>query len=126
VRPRACEPVFPRAMGRRSRAPHRVTRYCGAQRESPLAMEARRWATITHCRARHGNVDPSGDISARRERWAWLAAVLLFGAAQILISALRFDHLQADTLDLGFQSQMLWLISHGHWYGFSSVFQTPA
>ena len=49
------------------------------------------------------------------------AALTLF-----TISAVRFAHLQADTMDLGYQMQMFWQISHGNWYAFSSVFQTPA
>lgn len=56
----------------------------------------------------------------------WIVAVIVFGALQVVVSTVRFDRLQADTMDLGYQAQMLWLISHGHWYAFSSIFQTPA
>lgn len=58
-------------------------------------------------------------------RWliaAWLAvAVGIFA-----VSALRYAHGGADTMDFGYQAQMMWQISHGHWRGWSSVFQTPA
>lgn len=50
-----------------------------------------------------------------------IAALAIFA-----ISAVRFAHLQADTMDLGYQMQLFWQISHGDWYAFSSVFQTPA
>ena len=55
-----------------------------------------------------------------------IVGLLLATTAIFAISALRFAHLQADTMDLGYQMQMFWKISHGDWYAFSSVFQSPA
>lgn len=65
-------------------------------------------------------------VLAPRSRLWWAATVLAFGVAQVVISTVKFDRLHAGTMDLGFQAQMFWLISHGHWYAFSTIFQTPA
>lgn len=57
----------------------------------------------------------------------WLVALLLigFGVGQIAISVYKYQHLLADTMDLGYVRQSLWMISHGDWIARSSVFQTP-
>lgn len=61
-----------------------------------------------------------------RSRRTLVTGLALAALAIFSISALRFAHLQANTMDLGYQAQMFWQLSHGHWYDFSSVFQTPA
>ncbi len=55
-----------------------------------------------------------------------LVAMLLFGAFQIMVSIHKLYTLQASMMDLGDFEQEFWLISHGNWWAFSTVFQTPA
>ena len=68
-------------------------------------------------------------LSFRRTRlpeWALIIWVVLFGAFQLLVSFHKLYTLQANMMDLGDFRQELWQISHGNWWAFGSVFQTPA
>ncbi len=62
-------------------------------------------------------------MSARVRLALWLC---LWAGVLFAISAIRFASLHADTMDLGYQAQMFWKISHGNWWAWASVFQTPA
>ena len=64
-----------------------------------------------------------GAVSARVRLALWL---IVWAGVLFAISAIRFASLHADTMDLGYQAQMFWQISHGNWWAFASVFQTPA
>lgn len=70
--------------------------------------------------------------TVRREKrgisppWLLGGVIVLFGAFQIVISWHKYWTLQASTMDLGYFEQAFWDISHGNWWAFSSVFQTPA
>lgn len=55
-----------------------------------------------------------------------VAVVILFGVFQVVVSWHRLITLQADTMDLGYFEQVLWKISYGDWWAYSTVFQTPA
>ena len=68
-------------------------------------------------------------LSFRRTRlpeWALIICVVLFGGFQLLVSFHKLYTLQANMMDLGDFRQELWQISHGNWWAFGSVFQTPA
>jgi uncharacterized membrane protein len=52
--------------------------------------------------------------------------LVAFAAFQMFVSVHRYLAMQASTMDLGAFAQVLWKISHGHWRGFSTVFQDPA
>ena len=62
----------------------------------------------------------------RLPKWALIICVVLFGAFQLLVSFHKLYTLQANMMDLGDFRQELWQISHGNWWAFGSVFQTPA
>lgn len=55
-----------------------------------------------------------------------VAVLVLYGAFQVAVSVYRFESLQAYGFDLGYFEQVLWKISHGDWWAYSSIFQTPA
>ena len=55
-----------------------------------------------------------------------LAAVVLYGAFQVVVSVHRYLAMHAFGLDLGYFEQVMWKISHGDWWAYSSVLQTPA
>ena len=55
-----------------------------------------------------------------------VGALVLFGVFQVAVSVYRFESLQAYGFDLGYFEQVLWKISHGDWWAYSSIFQTPA
>ncbi|MDA8204445.1 MAG: DUF2079 domain-containing protein [Thermaerobacter sp.] len=55
-----------------------------------------------------------------------LLAVVVFGTFQLLVSIHKLDNLEATMMDLGDFEQEFWKISHGNWWAFSTVFQTPA
>lgn len=67
----------------------------------------------------------TGQSLARYPVVVLVVVVLLFGTVQVGISMHRLATLQADTMDLGYVEQVLWKISHGDWWAFSTVFQTP-
>jgi uncharacterized membrane protein len=61
---------------------------------------------------------------------AWPKLVLLlgivaFGIFQVFLSWHRLHSLLAQTMDLGDFEQSMWKISHGDWWAFATVFQTP-
>jgi len=64
--------------------------------------------------------------SRRNSLLVLVAIVILFGLGQIFISWHRLVTLQADAMDLGYFEQVLWKISHGDWWAYSTVFHTPA
>ncbi len=68
------------------------------------------------------------DKSPRKDfsRLMLVAAIVLFGTFQMVVSLHKYYTLQASTMDLGYFEQELWKISHGNWWAFSTVFQTPA
>ncbi|WP_139061549.1 DUF2079 domain-containing protein [Sulfobacillus thermosulfidooxidans] len=53
-------------------------------------------------------------------------AIVLFCSFQVFVSVHKYLNLEATTMDLGYAEQTMWKISHGDWWAFSSVFQTPA
>ncbi len=55
-----------------------------------------------------------------------VAAIILFCSFQIFVSVHKFYNFEASTMDLGDFEQEFWKISHGDWWAFSTVFQTPA
>lgn len=55
-----------------------------------------------------------------------VAALVLYGAFQVAVSVYRFETLHAFGFDLGYFEQVLWKISHGDWWAYSSILQTPA
>ncbi len=57
---------------------------------------------------------------------ALVGAILIFCTFQILVSVHKFYNLEASTMDMGAFEQEFWKISHGDWWAFSTVFQTPA
>ncbi|WP_242939525.1 DUF2079 domain-containing protein [Sulfobacillus thermosulfidooxidans] len=54
-----------------------------------------------------------------------LVAISVFCAFQIFVSVHKYLNGEAMTLDLGYAEQTLWEISHGNWWAFSSVVQSP-
>ena len=54
-----------------------------------------------------------------------MLGIALFGAFQVFFSLLKLNEVQAGAMDLGYLEQVMWKISHGNWWAFSSVFQTP-
>ncbi len=72
-------------------------------------------------------------IPASRARPPWgtvperclLACMVLFGAFQMFVSLHKLAGVEVAAMDLGYLEQVLWKISHGNWWAFSSVFQTP-
>ena len=70
--------------------------------------------------------------AVQRGRWSLrpnqvlVAALVLYGAFQVAVSVYRFLSLHAFGLDLGYFEQVLWKISHGDWWAYSSILQTPA
>ncbi len=57
---------------------------------------------------------------------AALAAIMIFAGFQMIVSLHKFNNMEASTMDLGAFEQEMWKISHGHWWAFSTVFQSPA
>ncbi|MDA8064735.1 MAG: DUF2079 domain-containing protein [Thermaerobacter sp.] len=53
-------------------------------------------------------------------------AILLFCGFQIVVSVHKYLNLLAASEDLGYIEQMLWMISHGNLWAFTTVFQAPA
>ncbi len=51
---------------------------------------------------------------------------ILFGAFQLFVSFHKLNNLQATMMDLGDFRQEMFQISHGNWWAFDTVFQTPA
>jgi uncharacterized membrane protein len=67
----------------------------------------------------------------RRDWWTWRELLLCLGIGafagfQFYVSLHRYDAMRATTMDLGVLEQELWEIAHGHWRGFTSVFQDSA
>ncbi len=54
-----------------------------------------------------------------------MLGIALFGMFQVFFSLLKLNEVQAGAMDLGYLEQVMWKISHGNWWAFSSVFQTP-
>lgn len=54
------------------------------------------------------------------------AVMIFFFAFQMAVSLHKYNNLEATTMDLGYFEQVFWKISHGDWWAFSTVFQTPA
>lgn len=54
-----------------------------------------------------------------------IVAIGVFGAFQLFVSLYKLESVQAGAMDLGYIEQVLWKISHGNWWAYSSVFQTP-
>ncbi len=55
-----------------------------------------------------------------------VAVLVLYGAFLVAVSAYRFLSLGAFGFDLGYFEQVLWKISHGDWWAYSTIMQTPA
>lgn len=55
-----------------------------------------------------------------------IVAAFLFGAFQVFVSFHKLNNLQAGMMDLGDFRQEMFQISHGNWWAFGTVFQTPA
>jgi uncharacterized membrane protein len=54
-----------------------------------------------------------------------MLSIVVFGAWQVFFSLLKLREVQAAAMDLGYLEQVMWKISHGNWWAYSSVFQTP-
>ncbi len=55
-----------------------------------------------------------------------MVCAVLFGAFQLFVSFHKLNNLQAGMMDLGDFRQEMFQISHGNWWAFGTVFQTPA
>ena len=72
------------------------------------------------------------DVAVQREQpvlrptRVLVAVLVLYAAFQVAVSVYRFESLQAYGFDLGYFEQVLWKISHGDWWAYSSILQTPA
>ena len=55
-----------------------------------------------------------------------IVCTILFGAFQLFVSFHKLNNLQAAMMDLGDFRQVLFEISHGNWWAFDTVFQSPA
>ncbi len=78
--------------------------------------------------APEASAGPQDLLSRRRwstpQRWLMLS-IVVFGAWQVFFSLLKLREVQAAAMDLGYLEQVMWKISHGNWWAYSSVFQTP-
>ena len=54
-----------------------------------------------------------------------MLCIALFGTFQVFISLHKLNGVQVAAMDLGYLEQVMWKISHGNWWAYSSVFQTP-